>query len=99
MLNSSKVAFKSNTNISENCSIFQHIQAYFPDNIFKCIFFHEDVSIPNTIWLKFVVEGQIDNNSALVQIMARRRTGAKPLSEPMMAYVGDACMSCSASMS
>ena len=37
----------------------------FSDNIFKCIFLKE-----NTIWLKFVPEGPIDNNSTLVQIMA-----------------------------
>ena len=36
------------------------------------------------ISLKFVPKGRINNNSALVQIMAWRRSGAKPLSEPMM---------------
>ena len=30
-------------------------------------------------------KGHIDNNSALLQDMAWRRTGAKPLSEPMLA--------------
>ena len=36
------------------------------------------------ISLKFVVKGLIDNILALVQIMAWRRPGDKPLSEPMM---------------
>ena len=37
--------------------------------------------------------------STLVQIIAWHRTGDKPLSEPMMAYVADAYMHHSASMS
>ena len=37
------------------------------------------------ISLKFVPKGQIDNILVLVQIMAWRRPGDKPLSEPMMA--------------
>ena len=36
------------------------------------------------ISLKFVPKGPINNNPALVQIMAWRRSGDKPLSEPMM---------------
>ena len=36
--------------------------------------------------------GPIDNNTALVQIMAWRRTGHKPLSETMLAKIGDAYM-------
>ena len=34
--------------------------------------------------LKYIRKGAIDNNRALVQIMAWRRSGDKPLSEPMM---------------
>ena len=34
--------------------------------------------------LKYVCKGPIDNNPALVQIMAWRRSGDKPLSEPMI---------------
>ena len=37
--------------------------------------------------LKFVPKGPINNNPALVQIMAWRRLGDKPLSEPMMVRV------------
>ena len=34
--------------------------------------------------LKCVPKGPIDNNQALVQIMAGRQIGDKPLSEPML---------------
>ena len=43
--------------------------------------------------------GQIDNNTALVQIMAWRLTGDKPLSEQMVASIGDAYMRHSALVS
>ena len=36
------------------------------------------------IALKFIPKGLIDNIPALVQVMAGRRPGDKPLSEPMM---------------
>ena len=44
-------------------------------------------------------KGPINNMPVLVQIMAWRRTGDKPLSEPMMAQFNDAYMRHSASMS
>ena len=58
---------------------------YFPDDIFKCIFFNENVWITIQISLKFVPKGPINNIPALVWIMAWHRPGDKPLSEPMMA--------------
>ena len=57
---------------------------HFADDIFKCIFLNENVWIPIKISVKFVPKGQINNIPALVQIMAWRRPGDKPLSEPMM---------------
>ena len=57
---------------------------HFADNIFKYIFLNENVWIPIKILLKFVPKGQNNTIPALVQIMAWRRTGDKPLSEPMM---------------
>ena len=57
---------------------------YFTDDTFKCIFMNENVWIPITISLEFVPMGPIDNIPALVQIMAWRRPGDKPLSESMM---------------
>ena len=49
--------------------------------------------------LKFVPHGPFNNIPALVQIMAWRRSGDKPLFEPMMAYIVNAYMRHSASMS
>ena len=57
---------------------------HFPDNIFKCIFLHGNEWISIKISLKFVPKGPINNIPALVQIMAWRRPGDKPLYEPMM---------------
>ena len=57
---------------------------HFADDIFKCIFFIETIWMSIKIWLKFVPKGPIYNIPALVQIMAWRRPGDKPLSEPMM---------------
>ena len=54
------------------------------DDIFKCIFLNENVWIPIKISLKFVPKGPINYIPALVQIMAWRRPGDKPLSELMM---------------
>ena len=57
---------------------------HFADDIFKSIFLNENVWIQTKISLKFVPKGPINNIPALVQIMAWRRPGDKPLSEPMM---------------
>ena len=57
---------------------------HFPDDIFKCIFFNENIRISTKNSLKFVPQGFINNIPALVLIMAWRRPGDKPLSEPMM---------------
>ena len=54
------------------------------DDIFKCIFWNENVSIAIKISLNFVPKGPINNIPALVKIMAWRRPGEKPLSEPMV---------------
>ena len=56
----------------------------FPDDISECIFLHENVWNSIKMSMKFVPKGPIDNKSALVQIMAWRRTGDKPLFEPMV---------------
>ena len=57
---------------------------HFPDNIFKRVFFNENVWILIIISPRFVPIGLINNIPALVQIMAWRRPGDKSLSEPMM---------------
>ena len=51
------------------------------------------------ISLNFVPKGPINNIPALVQIMAWRRPGDKPLFEPLMANLTDAYMRHSTSMS
>ena len=56
----------------------------FADDTFKRLFLDENVRISIRISLKFVPNGPINNNPALVQIMAWRRSGDKPLSEPML---------------
>ena len=60
------------------------------DDIFKCIFLHENDRIPIPISLKLVPKSSIDNKPALVQIMAWRRTGDMPLPEPIMTQLTDA---------
>ena len=57
---------------------------HFPDDIFKCISLNENAWTSIKISLKFVPKDQIHNIPALVQIMAWRQLGDKPLSEPMM---------------
>ena len=70
-------------------NVIQPIEAetndrHFADDIFKCIFLDENVRISIKISLKFIPKGTINNIPALVQIMAWRRPGDKPLSEPVM---------------
>ena len=54
--------------------------------IFKCIFLNESycTGILFKISSKYVPQGPINTISALAQIIAWRRQGDKPLSEPMM---------------
>ena len=65
---------------------------HFPDNIFKWIFLNENAWISIKISSKFVPKGLINNIPALVQIMAWRRPGDKPLSEPMISLPMDICV-------
>ena len=57
---------------------------HFADDTFDCFFVNENVRISIKFSLKFVPKGPINNIPALVQIMAWRRSGDKPLYEPMM---------------
>ena len=57
---------------------------HFADDTFKRIFLNENARISIKISLKFVPQGPINNIPTLVQIMAWRRPGYKPLSGPMM---------------
>ena len=60
---------------------------HFADDILKWIFFNENVWILLKISLKFVPKVRINNIPALVQIMAWRWPGDKPLSEPMVVWL------------
>ena len=57
---------------------------HFIDDIFKCIFLKENARLSFKISPKSVPKVRITNIPALVQIMAWRRPGDKPLYEPMM---------------
>ena len=57
---------------------------HFTDDIFKCIFLNENIWTSLKISLKFVPKGGINNIPSLVQIMAWRQPGDKPLSERIM---------------
>ena len=66
--------------------------AILADDNFKWIFLNEIDRILIEISLKVVAMSPIDNKPALVQVMAWRRTGDKPLSEPMLIHFTDAYM-------
>ena len=57
---------------------------HFPDDTFKWIFLNGNVWVSIEVSLKFVPKCPINNIPALVQIMAWRRPGDKPLSQPMV---------------
>ena len=66
--------------------------AILADDTLKCIFLNKNDRIPFRISLKFVPMSPVDNKPALVQVMAWRRTGDKPLPEPMITQFTDAYM-------
>ena len=58
---------------------------HFPDDIFKCIFLNEKyMNSDYKIHWSFLLRVHINHIPALVQIMAWRRPGDKPLSEAMI---------------
>ena len=63
--------------------------AILADDILKCIFFNKNDRIETQISLKFVLRSPIDNKPVLVQLMAWRQTGTKPLPEPLLAQFSD----------
>ena len=60
------------------------------DDMFKPIFLNVNFLISENVSTKYVPWGLIDNMSTLVQIIARRRPGDKPLSEQMLTQFTDA---------
>ena len=75
---------------NHNTEVNYHIEAetkngrHFPDNIFECIFFNENMWISINISLKFVPKGPVNNIPSLVQIMACCLVSDKPSSEAMV---------------
>ena len=57
---------------------------HFADDTSNRIFVNENVRISIEFSLKFVPKGPINNIAALIQIMAWRHPGDKPLAEPVM---------------
>ena len=53
-------------------------------DISKYISFNENLCVLILISLKFVLNDSFNNKSSQIQVMGRRRTGDKPLSEWMM---------------
>ena len=66
--------------------------AIFVDDILKCIFLNENGTILIQISQKIVPRSPTDKKRALAQLMAGRRTGTKPLLEPMITQLTDAHM-------
>ena len=75
-----------------NSSPLDKMAAILAHDNFKCIFLNENDRISIRISLKFVPLSPIDNKPALVQVMAWRRFGEKPLSESMVTRFTDAYM-------
>ena len=66
--------------------------AILANDIFKCIFLNENGRILIPISLQLFRMSPIDNKPALIQVMAWRRIGDKPLPKPMMTQFTDAYM-------
>ena len=60
---------------------------HFAEDILKCIYVRDKFCI--LISIKFILEGPVDNMSALVPVMAWRRTGDKLLHGPMLTNLYD----------
>ena len=59
--------------------------------MFKRMFLNKNIWISNKMSLKYVPWVLIDNMSALVQTIVWRRPGDKPLSEPVLTHITNAC--------
>ena len=84
-----RTSFINDLRLSSKCLQFNTLRlrpngCHLADVIFKSIFLNENVWILIKISLKFVPKGRINNIPALIEIMAWRRPGDKPLSEPML---------------
>ena len=83
MVCSSEASHSMNINVLQTVRS-KHKGWKFADNIFNHISFKENIHILIQNFLNFVCIDPTDNISALVQVMAWHRTGAKPIPETMM---------------
>ena len=74
----------SNLNLNLNSALYIHWGRDKMDAISQTAFLWMKMFEFRTTFLKFVPKGPINNIPALVRVMAWRRPGAKPLSEPVM---------------
>ena len=72
------------TSIMFNTLSLRRNGRHFIDDTFKRVFMNENIRISINFSLKFVPKCLINNIPALVQIIAWRRPGDKPLSDPRM---------------
>ena len=82
-------SIRTKTQLSPGTSVINTLRPgqdgrLFKDDIFTCIFINENYCILIKFSLKYVRKDPIDNNPALVQIMAWCRSGYKSLAQPMM---------------
>ena len=87
----------SNTRTTLLCLIINTLRPrqngrHLADDVFKSIFFNENVRISVEISLKFVPTCPINNTPALVQIMSWRRRGDKPISEVIVRLPTHICV-------
>ena len=66
--------------------------AILADDNFKCIFFDEYYRILIRISQKFVPRSAINNKPAMIQVMAWRQRGDKPLPKLMLSQFTDVYM-------
>ena len=78
------VIFTITHNYMINTSRPRQNDPHFTEDTFKCILSNENECILLSVSLSFVPKVRINTIPVLVQIMAWRRPGDKPLSEPMM---------------
>ena len=83
---------KCSSKADANSSPFEQNGQHFADDIFKCSFMNKKFCILILISPKFVPKSPSDNKPLLVQLMAWRRTGDKPLPEPILTQFTDAYM-------
>ena len=74
------------------CFKLDKMTATLADDNFKCNFLNENDKIPIRVSLEFVFKTPIDKKQVLLQVMAWRQPGDKPLPKPMLTKFTDTYM-------